>query len=170
MHSEVRPKHGFVMMKVNVSAPVSLFEWLYRNASGRWVRDVILRGKGEYDLPAVILDNGFLLPVSKTLDVATANPNGEVNESLIGWWVSDLLYMRGENQEGLAVELLPASAVWMRIFFTIPGMLCNVCGVEPALWRDKPCRDAQGQYCRLPLRQKQQEREKRIGGLDNSPS
>ncbi len=105
------PKHGCVMMQVQDSPPVCLLEWLDRNASGRKVRDVILRGKGKYDLPAVILDNGFLLPVSKAMDVATANPNGEVNESVIGWWVSDLLYMRGENQEGLAVELLPEGAV-----------------------------------------------------------
>ncbi len=105
------PEHGCVMMQVQDSPPVCLVEWVDRNASGRRVRDVIPRDKGEYDLPAVILDNGFMLPVSKALDVATANPNGEVNESVIGWRVSDILYLRGENQEGLAVELLPEGAV-----------------------------------------------------------
>jgi hypothetical protein len=71
------------------------------------VRDVILRGQGEYDLPAVILDNGFLLPVKRAVDVVTGNSQGEVNESVLDWRVTDILYLRGDNQEGVAVELLP---------------------------------------------------------------
>jgi hypothetical protein len=102
------PEHGCIVMRVVAEAkPVCLLDWLNENAAERTVRDVILRGKGEYDLPAVILDNGFLLPVKRAVDVVTGNPQGEVNESVLDWRVTDILYLRGENQEGVAVELLP---------------------------------------------------------------
>ena len=100
-------EHGCVVMKVTADAePVCLLDWLNENASGRTVRDVILRGEGEYDLPAVILDGGFLLPVRAAVDAASGR-KGEVNESVCGWEVSDILYLRSETSESLAAELLP---------------------------------------------------------------
>lgn len=108
------PEHGCVMMQVQDSPPVCLVEWLDKNTAGRRVRDVILREPSnppEAGLPGIVLDNGFLLPVRKAVDVASREPNGEVNESIQGWQVSDILYMRGENHEGVGVELLPDGSV-----------------------------------------------------------
>ncbi len=102
------------MMQVQDLPPVCLVEWLDKKSAGRRVRDVILREPSnppEGGLPGVVLDNGFMLPVRKAMDVAAQNPNGEVNESIIGWQVSDILYTRGENQEGVGVELLPNGSV-----------------------------------------------------------
>ncbi len=104
-------QHGCVVMQVAKEAqPVCLVEWLTEQAAERRVRDVILREAGEYDLPAVILENGFLLPVRAALDVASGR-KGEVNESVMGWQVTDILYLRGEGQEIVAVELLPEGTV-----------------------------------------------------------
>jgi len=106
------PHHGCVVMRVAETAqPVCFVEWLVEKAEEREVRDVILRGRGKYELPAVILNNGFMLPVRRAVDVAAGNPDREVNESLIGWRVGDVLYMRGEHREGVGVELLPPGAV-----------------------------------------------------------
>jgi len=54
----------------------------------------------------VILDSGFLLPIRAALDAASGR-KGEVNESVCGWEVSDILYLRGETNESFAAELLP---------------------------------------------------------------
>lgn len=100
-------EHGCVMMQVaNNVQPVCMLDWLVHKSAGRTVRDVILRGEGEYDLPAVVLDNGFLLPIRRAVDAATAR-RGEVNESVCGWEVSDILYLRSETSESFAAELLP---------------------------------------------------------------
>ncbi|GAP11808.1 hypothetical protein BECAL_03002 [Bellilinea caldifistulae] len=108
------PEHGCVMMQVQDLPPVCLIEWLVKNAAERRVRDVIPRepvNPVEAGLPGVVLDNGFLLPVRKAVDVASRRPDGEVNESIVGWRVTDILYMRGENQELVGVELLPDGTV-----------------------------------------------------------
>lgn len=100
-------EHGCVIMQVAASArPVCLLDWLADRSTGRTVQDVILRGRGEYDLPAVVLSNGFLLPIRAALDAASGR-QGEVNESLCGWEVSDILYLRSETSESFAAELLP---------------------------------------------------------------
>jgi hypothetical protein len=100
-------EHGCVVLQVTADAvPVCLVDWLNENAIGHTVRDVVLRGEGEYDLPAVILDNGFLLPIRAALDTASGR-KGEVNESVCGWEVTDVLYLRGKTGESLAAELLP---------------------------------------------------------------
>ena len=100
-------EHGCVMMQVaNNVQPVCLLDWLVRNAVEQRVRDVLLRGEGEYNLPAVVLDNGFLLPVRAAVDVASTR-QGEVNESVCGWEVSDILYLRSETSEAFGAELLP---------------------------------------------------------------
>jgi len=45
-------EHGCVVMKVTADAePVCLLDWLNENASGRTVRDVILRGGGSTICP-----------------------------------------------------------------------------------------------------------------------
>lgn len=108
------PQHGCIVMRVTADAqPACLVEWLLENAAERRVRDVIPREPSnpmEAGLPGVVLDNGFLLPVRRAVDTVTGNPNGEVNESLTGWRVADILYLRGENREEVAVELLPEGA------------------------------------------------------------
>lgn len=102
--------HGCVMMQVarNVE-PVCLIEWLAERAGNRTVRDVILRESGEYDLPAVILDNGFMLPVEQAVRVRPPEPMELTLEEVTGWYVADLLSMPG--RDAVAMELLPPGAV-----------------------------------------------------------
>ena len=98
------PRDSAPLMVVAQDAePVCLLEWVVKNSEDRKVRDVIERDRGRYDLPAVILDNGFMLPVRAAVDVTTSRP-GEVNASVVGWRATDILFLRGET---LAVELLP---------------------------------------------------------------
>ncbi|BAJ64453.1 hypothetical protein [Anaerolinea thermophila] len=103
------PEHGCVMMQVQDLPPVCLIEWLLEKAAERTVRDVILREQGEYDLPAVILDNGFLLPVEQVIRVRPAAPTELTLEEVAGWYVADILSMPGKD--AVAVELLPPGAV-----------------------------------------------------------
>lgn len=102
-------EHGCVMVQVAYEArPRCLMDWLIERAGGRQVLDIIPRDRGEYDLPALILDNGFLLPVKQVLDAASQQV-GEVNLSLAGWEVAEIIYVHGGN-ERCAVELLPPGA------------------------------------------------------------
>lgn len=99
------PEHGCVMMQVDRNVkPVCLVEWLTANSWGYRVRDVILREEGEYDLPALILENGFLVPVHSAIDGTSARP-GEIAEGVIGGLISDVLYVRGDRGEAVALEL-----------------------------------------------------------------
>ncbi len=104
-------RDGAPLMQVHKDAkPVCLLEWLVERTGERVVEDVIPRGRGKYDLPAVVLEGGFVLPVERAIEVVTGNMNAEVNLSLAGWRVSDILYMPGEP-ERVSVELLPPGAV-----------------------------------------------------------
>lgn len=103
------PEHGCVMMQVQDLPPVCLIEWLIKNSAERKVRDVILRGEGECDLPAVILDNGFMLPVERSVWVRPPREMELTLEDVAGWYVADLLSMPG--RDAVAVELLPPGAV-----------------------------------------------------------
>ncbi|WP_322508213.1 hypothetical protein [Anaerolinea sp.] len=103
------PQHGCVMMQVQDLPPVCLIEWLLENAAERTVRDVIPREQGEYNLPAVILDNGFMLPVEQAIRVRPAAPMELTLEEVAGWYVADLLSM--PDKDAVAVELLPPGAV-----------------------------------------------------------
>lgn len=102
------PEHGCVMMQVQDLPPVCLIEWLTEKSSGHTVRDVIPRDQGEYDLPAVILENGFLLPVVRALRVRPPKEIDLTLEMVAGWYVADLLFMPASD--ALAVELLPPEA------------------------------------------------------------
>lgn len=104
------PHHGCVVMQVAKDVqPVCLVEWLVEKAGEQTVRDVILRGKGKYELPAVILANGFLLPVEQAIRVRTPEAMDLTLEEVAGWYVADLLSMPGKD--AVAVELLPPGAV-----------------------------------------------------------
>ena len=103
-------EHGCVVMKVCRDAePVCLIEWLIKNAAERTVRDVISREQGKYDLPAVILDNGFMLPVERSVRVRPPREMELTLEEVAGWYVADMLSMPGTD--AVMVELLPPGAV-----------------------------------------------------------
>ena len=130
-------EHGCVVMQVTADAePVCLLDWLTEKAAGRRVVDVIQRGAqpadgvlpdwyatavalDEYDAAALVLEGGFLLPVEQALDVATGDAEAQIDLRLADWWVSDVLYLRGEGREGVAVELLPPAG-------NPPGMLLRL--------------------------------------------
>lgn len=103
------PEHGCVMMQVQDLPPVCLIEWLLENAAERTVLDVIPREQGKYNLPAVILDNGFLLPVERAIRVRPPEEIELTLEEVAGWYAADLLSMPGKD--GVAMELLPPGAV-----------------------------------------------------------
>ncbi|MGC8857195.1 MAG: hypothetical protein ACP5QU_10415 [Anaerolineae bacterium] len=103
------PTHGCVMMQVQDLPPVCLVEWLIQNTAERTVRDFIPKDEGKYDLPAVILDNGFLLPVERMVRVRPPEETELTLEEVAGWYVADLLSMPGKD--AVAVELLPPEAV-----------------------------------------------------------
>jgi len=105
-------KHGCVIMQVTAQAePVCLMEWLALKAGERTVRDILPKDEGEYDLPALILDNGFMLPVVRAYPLAQkkrrvppyllpflgGGNTAAVTERFVGWWVSDLYHTRGET-------------------------------------------------------------------------
>ena len=105
-------KHGCVMVQVTAQAhPVCLMEWLASKAGERTVRDILPKDEGEYDLPALILDNGFMLPVVRAYPLAQkkrrvppyllpflgGGNTAAVTERFVGWWVSDLYHTRGET-------------------------------------------------------------------------
>lgn len=99
------PEHGCVMMQVQDLPPVCLIEWLIERAGDKTVRDVIPAAAGS-DLQAVILANGFLLPVLRAVRVEQpAVPLALTLENVAGWYVSDVLSIPGED--AVAVELLP---------------------------------------------------------------
>lgn len=99
------PEHGCVMMQVQDLPPVCLIEWLIERAGDKTVRDVIPAAAGS-DLQAVILANGFLLPVLRALRVEQPDvPLALTLENVAGWYVADVLSIPGEDAE--AVELLP---------------------------------------------------------------
>lgn len=103
-------RHGCILMQITADAkPTCLVEWLLERAGGRRVTDVILREPGEYNVPAVILDNGFMLPVQQLVDML-AGKSDEVSLRLAGWQVTDILYVQGEKNEGVALELRPEGA------------------------------------------------------------
>lgn len=114
-------KHGCVVMQVCRGAePVCLMEWLASKAGERTVRDIIPKDEGEYDLPAVILDNGFMLPVLQAyplmqkkgrippylLPFLGGGNTAAVTERFVGWWVSDLYHTQGETPLREAVMAL----------------------------------------------------------------
>jgi hypothetical protein len=114
-------KHGWVMMQVarNVE-PVCLLDWLTERAGNRAVRDVIPREAGEYNLPALILDNGFMLPVQgaystdenqalEAMPFVGGNGNVEIDLRFAGWWVSDVLFVRAKKskQEAVLADIRP---------------------------------------------------------------
>jgi hypothetical protein len=117
-------KHGCVMMRVTAQAePVCLMEWLASKAGERTVRDILPKDEGEYDLPALILDNGFMLPVVRAYPLAQkkrrvppyllpflgGGNTAAVTERFVGWWVSDLYHTRGgDSGEGLMREAVMA--------------------------------------------------------------
>ncbi|WP_333657593.1 hypothetical protein [Anaerolinea sp.] len=105
-------KHGCVIMQVTAQAePVCLMEWLALKAGERTVRDILPKDEGEYDLPALILDNGFMLPVVRAYPLAQkkrrvppyllpflgGGNTAAVTDRFVGWWVSDLYHTRGET-------------------------------------------------------------------------
>lgn len=103
------PEHGCVMMQVQDLPPVCLIEWLIENAANRTVQDVIPREQGEYDLPAVILDSGFMLPIEQAIRVRPPEPMELTLEEMTSWHVADILSMPGKD--AVAVELLLQGAV-----------------------------------------------------------
>jgi len=111
-------EHGCVVMQVTVQAqPRCLVDWLTERAGRRRVVDVIPRERSrrfvpqeEYNAAGLVLEGGFLLPVEQAVEVAAGQWDAEVNLSLTGWWVADILYVRGEEGEGVMVELLPPGA------------------------------------------------------------
>jgi hypothetical protein len=79
-------------MKVVRSAkPICLMSWLGENSLGYSIRDVIVRGEEKAEVPAVILDNGFMIPVRVCISEAVRG-EVEVDEKLYGWQIGDLLY------------------------------------------------------------------------------
>ncbi|BAJ64191.1 MULTISPECIES: hypothetical protein [Anaerolinea] len=105
-------KHGCPLMQVTAQAqPVCLMEWLALKAGERTVRDILPKDEGEYDLPALILDNGFMLPVVRAYPLAQkkrrvppyllpflgGGNTAAVTDRFVGWWVSDLYHTRGET-------------------------------------------------------------------------
>ncbi len=105
-------KHGCPLMQVTAQAqPVCLMEWLASKAGERTVRDILPKDEGEYDLPALILDNGFMLPVVRAYPLAQkkrrvppyllpflgGGNTAAVTDRFVGWWVSDLYHTRGET-------------------------------------------------------------------------
>lgn len=114
-------RHGCVMMQVarNVE-PVCLLDWLTERAGNHAVQDVIEREAGEYNLPALILDNGFMLPVQgaysaddeqmpATVPFVGGNGNVEIDLRFADWWVSDVLFVRAKKskQEAVLAEIRP---------------------------------------------------------------
>lgn len=114
-------RHGCVMMRVarNVE-PVCLLDWLAERAGNRTVRDVIPREAGEYNLPALILNNGFMLPVQwaysaddeqipEAVPFVGGKGNVEIGLEFAGWWVSDVLFVRAKKskQEAVLAEIRP---------------------------------------------------------------
>jgi hypothetical protein len=108
-------RHGCVM--IQVQEPVCLIEWLAEKAGNRTVQDVILR---EEEQPALILNNGFMLPISGAYDAKRhEKPElalfmGQVGEVEVdlrfdGWRVSDLWFVRAKNsgQEAMLAEIRP---------------------------------------------------------------
>lgn len=121
-------KHGCVMMQVarNVE-PVCLLDWLTERAGNRAVRDVIPRESGEYNLPALILDNGFMLPVQwgygvdehparEVAPLVGMEGRVEIDLRFAGWWVSDVLFVRAKKskQEAVLAEIRPPEARGLR--------------------------------------------------------
>ncbi len=117
-------KHGCVMMQVarNVE-PVCLLDWLTERAGNHTVRDVIEREAGEYNLPALILDNGFMLPVQwaygvdeqtvrEVAPLVGIEGRVEIDLRFAGWWVSDVLFVRAKKskQEAVLAEIRPPEA------------------------------------------------------------
>ncbi len=117
-------KHGCVIMQVTAQAePVCLMEWLALKAGERTVRDILPKDEGEYDLPALILDNGFMLPVVRAYPLAQkkrrvppyllpflgGGNTAAVTERFVGWWVSDLYHTRGETplREAVMAKIRP---------------------------------------------------------------
>lgn len=109
-------RDGAPLMRVCKDAePVCLLEWLAERAGGKAVVDVIPRDAGKYNLPAVVLQGGFVLPVEWALDAAAQRQGeepvfAEVDLRLADWRVSDVLYLPGEA-ESVSVELLPPGTV-----------------------------------------------------------
>mgnify|MGYP007030111049 CR=1 FL=1 len=95
-------------MQVQDLPPVCLLEWVGERAGERTVRDVI--PATAWSRAAVILANGFLLPVLQArLIERPGEPLTLTLEEVAGWYVADILSMPGTD--AVAVELLPQGAV-----------------------------------------------------------
>lgn len=100
------------MMQVQDLPPVCLIEWLLENIAERTVLDIIpkeeqdeLQGQDEHNVSAVILDNGFMLPVDRVIRMRLPGEMELTLEKIADWHVSDLLPRPGEDV--IVIELLP---------------------------------------------------------------
>lgn len=124
-------KHGCVKMRVAVQAEaVCLMEWLAAKSGDRTVRDIIPKGEGECDLPALVLDNGFMLPVLQAYPLEQKRGRlpphllplfggwntTMVTERFVDWWVSDLYHSRVESslREAVMALIRPAEKRGMK--------------------------------------------------------
>lgn len=99
--------HKCVTLQVVQHAqPICLFEWLAKKALNHVVQDAVEveeKEKQEEQKAALILDNGFMLPIERaTLIGETTADSVKIDLRFSGWRVADLLYVRGENEVMLA--------------------------------------------------------------------
>lgn len=106
MNESLCEKHGCPIVQVQDLPPVCLLEWLAERVGGRRIQDALPPG----DDSALVLDGGFALPYNLAYDALGDSHPVEVDLSFAGWYVSNVLYFRGDKSEVMLAKIRPPEA------------------------------------------------------------